>query len=240
MKKGHKHYKLLLYDIERGRVITMLPDRKKETLESYLISLPEEFRQRISIVTMDMWEPYYEAVSNCLAHAMIVIDRFHLMRNLNDALTKARRTIQRKASKTVKEALKGSRWLVVKNQEDLSQEEKQRLEQAFGACPELEHMYLAKEDFRQIFEKNNEAEKAEDQIGVWIKRVTERGWKPFQKFIATLHNWWNGIINYFRSGKLTNGVAEGINTKVKLLKRLCFGLTNTTHFKYRLLLEFYW
>ena len=135
MKKGHKHYKLLLYDIERGRVITMLPDRKKETLESYLRSLPEEFRQRISIVTMDMWEPYYEAVSNCLAHAMIVIDRFHLMRNLNDALTKARRTIQRKASKTVKEALKGSRWLVVKNQEDLSRRRTGATSSRPRACP---------------------------------------------------------------------------------------------------------
>lgn len=240
MKKGHKHYKLLLYDIERGRIITMLPDRKKETLESYLKSLPEEVRQRINIVTMDMWEPYYEAVSACLPHAMIVIDRFHVMKNLNDALTKSRRIIQSKAPQEVKEALKGCRWLLVKNAQDLSPEEQQKLQKAFLACPEIEKMHQAKENFRAIFERNNEAEKAEVEINTWINRVNTGGWKPFLKFVNTVRNWWNGIINYFRSGKLTNGVAEGINTKVKLLKRLCFGLTNTIHFKYRLLLEFYW
>ena len=132
IKKGHDRFALALSDLETGRVIAVLPDRKKETLEAYLGTWSQAQRAGVQEAAMDLWEPYALAVSACLPNARIVADRFHVMENLNDPVTAARREIQRSLPEETKLTLKGGRWLLVHNEADLSAEDKAKLEAMFG------------------------------------------------------------------------------------------------------------
>src|SRR5579883_216855 len=95
LKKGHDQFALALSDIDAGRVIAVLPDRKKETLEAHLSTWTPEQRAAVEEAAMDLWEPYAQAVQNCLPHARIVADRFHVMKQLTEQVSATRRALQR-------------------------------------------------------------------------------------------------------------------------------------------------
>jgi transposase len=156
------------------------------------------------------------------------------MKNLNDCLTNTRREICRESSKEDKLKLKGCRWILVKNCEDLTQEEQEKLNMVYETSLELKQAHILKEDFRRIFEEECDREKASKSLEDWVNRVTESGLRGLEKFLITLNNWKDSILNYF-NGKVTNGFVEGMNNKIKLIKRKGFGFTNHKHFRYRIL-----
>ena len=108
-------------------MVEILPDRSNKSLEQWLDSLSYEDKKAIETVSMDMWEPYRQAIEVKLPHAKIVADRFHVMKQLNERLTKLRRSIQAQADPEVKESLKGSRWLLVRNRAELTAKEEEKL-----------------------------------------------------------------------------------------------------------------
>jgi len=234
MKKGHKDFVLVISDIGNKRVIEVLSDRLKESLDKYFDQMPQEMKSKIKQVSMDMWSPYYDSVAEKLPHAEIVIDRFHVMKSLNDCLTTSRREICRLASQEDKAKLKGCRWILVKNIEDLTFEEQEKLKVLYETSPELKQVHVLKEDFRRIFEDEDNRDSASKALEDWINRVVESGLKGLEKFLVTLNNWKASILNYFK-GKVTNGFVEGMNNKIKLIKRKGFGFTNHKHFRYRVL-----
>ena len=127
LRKGHKQYALELSDLERRCVIDVLPNRQKDTFETWLDNLSEAERKAIKVISMDMWKPYRSVVRAKLPHAQIVADRFHVMKQLNHQINLLRRALQRKAEGPLVEALKGSRWLLLKNRGDLKAEEEEKL-----------------------------------------------------------------------------------------------------------------
>jgi len=234
MKKGHKDFVLVISDIGNKRVIEVLCNRLKESLDKYFDDMPQEVKSKIKQVSMDMWSPYYDSVTEKLPHAEIVIDRFHVMKNLNDCLTKTRREICRLASKEDKAKLKGCRWILVKNMEELTLAEQEKLDMLYETSPELKQAHVLKEDFRRIFEEEEDHENASKALEDWVIRVMESGLKGLESFLTTLNNWKTSILNYF-NGRVTNGFVEGMNNKIKLIKRKGFGFTNHKHFRYRVL-----
>lgn len=238
MRKGHRDFVCVITDIDRRRVIEVLDDRLKETLIAYFEALPRSVRNSIKYVSIDMWEGYYQAVTEALPKRVkVVVDRFHVMKNLNDALTKCRREIQRTLSKEDRDELKGLRWILVKNQDNLDKEEKAKLKQMYMKCPELKTCHKLKEDFRGIFEKETNRVKAKTKLQAWERRVRKTGLKSLDPFLTTLDNWEPWILNYFSSGKITNGAVEGINNKLKLIKRRAYGYRNNGNFRQRALVE---
>lgn len=235
LKKGHDNFVLVIGAPEDSYVVDLLTDRRKETLETWFDHLTPDERTAIQVVCIDMWEPYCLAVEAKLPGVEIVVDRFHVMKNLNHALTLARREIQRHASSEVKEQLKGSRWVLVKNQADLTPEEQEKLNTLYQISPELKTSHQFKEQFRAIFELTDRSE-ATRQLADWSTRVESSGLKAFQSLVTTLHNWNDYILNYFHE-RLSNGFAEGMNNKIKLIKRRGFGYTNFDHFRLRVLVE---
>jgi len=225
-------------DIGNKRVVEVLENRLKESLDKYFDDMPQEMRFKIKQVSIDMWSPYYDSVMENLPRAEIVIDRFHVMKNLNDCLTTTCREIRREASKEDKAKLKGCRWILVKNHEDLTEDltqvEQEKLNVVYEISPELKQSHLLKEDFRRIFEEEDDKVKASKALEDWMSRVKESGLKGLEKFLITLSNWKSSIVNYF-NGKVTNGFVEGMNNKIKLIKRKGFGFTNHKHFRYRIL-----
>lgn len=234
LKKGHKDFITIISDLTNGKPIAVLPDRSKETLDEFFDDMDEKTKKRIKEVSIDMWGPYADVVTEHLPKAKIVVDRFHVQQHLNDALTKVRRKIQKDLTDQQKETIKGSRWLLVRNKEDLTKEEKEKLDEVFKACPILKKCYEAKERFRNIFEKVNNRAYARRKINQWIEDTHQNNLFYYDKFVKTLENWKQEILNYFIS-KTTNGFVEGLNNKVKLLKRIGFGFTNFEHFKLRIL-----
>lgn len=236
LEKGHGNFVLVLSAPEEGYVLEVLPDRERKTLENWLEGLAPETKKAIKVVNLDMWEPYTLAVKAKLPHARIVVDRFHVMKNLNHCLTMARREIQRNASDEVKEQLNGSRWVLVKNQKDLNEKQRTKLESLYQVSPELKACHQLKEQFRTIFETVTDREKARTALRRWIKQVERQSVTALQAFLVTLKNWFELILNYFIE-RWTNAFAEGINNKIKLIKRRAFGFTNFDHFRLHILVE---
>lgn len=236
LKKGHDDFVLILSDLERSQIVAVLPERTKEALEAYLDTWSAEQRAAVEEVAMDLWLPYRLAVETKLPAARINGDRFHVMKNLNDRVTMVRREIQRQAGESEKQQLKGCRWLLVKNQDALTDAEGRQLEQALSASPTLKQLHQLKEQFRTIFETAPDRSSAASQIQAWIATVETSGLKGLAAFLTTLRNWWDPILNYFNK-HITSGLVEGLNNKVKLIKRRAYGFRNFEHFRLRLLVE---
>jgi transposase len=234
--KGHDAFVLVLSDLERGCILDLLPDRKKETLMAYFADWTDEQRQAVREVAMDLWEPYAQAVEGCLPQARIVADRFHVMKLLNDRVTTARRQIQREAPDAARAVLKGCRWLLVRNEVDLSDEHKERLQAMFVVAPELEALHRLKERFRAIFAEPISRELANWRLFGWIGEVERSGLAPLATFVETLRRRLSHILNYF-PGRLSSGRVEGLNAKIKLIKRCAYGFRNFAHFALRVQVE---
>lgn len=238
MRKGHGDFVCIITDIDRKCVIEVLEDRLKETLVAYLSGLPTSVRNSLRYVSIDMWEGYYQAVVEALPRRVkVVVDRFHVMKNLNAGITKCRREIQRGMSKEERDELKGLRWILVKNEDNLNEEEMAKLKDMYRRCPQLRTCHRLKEDFRRIFDEETRRTKAQARLQVWKKRTRKTGLKSLEAFLTTLDNWEEWILNYFSSGKITNGVVEGINNKIKVIKRRGYGYRNNGNFKKRVMVE---
>lgn len=236
LKKGHGQYALVISDLDHGCVLSVLPERTKQTLEASFATWTAEQRAAITDVALDLWEPYHLAVRACLPNAQITADRFHVMQNLNDQVTKARRSIQREAPAAEKAQLKGCRWLVVKNADDLTDEEQAALDAMFTVSPELKQLHELKEAFREVFETAPDRTTARDELADWVEEVEQSGLSSLTTFVTTLRRWSEVILNYFHE-RLSSGFVEGLNNKLKLIKRRAYGYRNFVHFRLRVLVE---
>lgn len=234
LKKRHRQFVLVLSDISRKCVLAVLPDREKKTLEIWIESLSPQSQKSIRFVSIDMWKPYYQAARSKLPHAKVVVDRFHVMKQLNIRLTKLRTTYQKQCDPETQKLLKGSRWILVRNRSELSKKQEDQLTQILHACPELGTLYLLKEEFRTIFEKIKCREKAARFLDAWCRKAKRTGNKFLAKFVNTFKNWRDQILNYFME-RITNGFVEGTNNALRVITRMAFGYRNFDNFKLRVL-----
>ena len=237
IRKGHKNYQAVVSNISGGYVLDMLPDRKKETVVKYLKNLPEKAKNRIVFVSMDMWDGYFRATREILPNTTIVIDRFHVMSNLNKAITKCRRDIQRELPKEKKDKYKGYRWILVKNEETMTEEDFKKLDQMIKDCPELCELYNLKVEFQEIFNRTRKVEVAEKKLKIWKNKIKRLNNPNMDNFINLLDNWGEWILNYFVSKKVTNAFVEGMNNKIKLIKRMGYGYRSKINFRRKVLVE---
>jgi len=237
LKKRHQQFALVASDIDRRCLVAVLPSRDKESLEQWIDSLSDVQRKAIRFVSIDMWAPYRLAVSNKLGHATLVVDRFHVMKQLNTRLTQLRSNIQRNATPELRSTLKGSRWILVRNRCDLSDDEQARLNEILDLCPQLRTLYLLKEEFRTIFERIHCRDKARKFLSAWVLKARYTGNKFLSKFVTTVNNWREEILNYFIE-RITNGFVEGLNGSLRNIIRAAFGYRNFVNFKLRLFAQY--
>ncbi len=237
IRKGHKNFQAVISNIGGGYVIDMLPDRKKSTVVKFLQNLPKRAKKRIVFVSIDMWEGYFTATKEVLPDTTIVIDRFHVMKNLNAAITKCRRDIQRELPKELRDKYKGYRWVMVKNEENMDEEDKSKLEMMMKECPELKNLYELKVQFQDIFNHSRKSESADRKLKVWEKKVAKLKDPNMDSFLKLLNNWREWILNYFVSKKVTNAFVEGMNNKIKVIKRVGYGYRNKMNFRRKVLIE---
>jgi len=237
LHRGHGNFILVISAPELGLVLDVLEDRSKENLLKWLEERGPKWCAAVQVACSDMWDAYQEAAEQKLPKARRVVDRFHVMKNLNEALTKTRRAIQKEADEATQELLKGCRWLLVKNRENLTEEQQQKLSSMLEVSPELKSCYELKESFRDLFNENLNYQAAEERLLGWIAKVEASSFKALKSFVNTLHNWWEQILNYFE-GRFNNGFAEGVNLKIKMLNRRGFGYRNFNSFRLHVLVAF--
>ena len=231
--KGQKNYCVVLVNLETGKIIGMVEKRTEEALSDYLKSWGSDVLQGIEEVSIDLWRPYKNIADKLIEQAEVVADRFHVMKQINDELDKERRKINReniknksKKSKKVIEVLKKAKYALLKNSEDLNEEQKLKIQEIQENIPELYAKYQVKEDFREIFEKPLNWVDGLFEICDWLKDYKSL----FPGISGTIQRWMGEIIAYF-DNRTTQGMVEGINNKLKLIKRRGFGFRNFSNFK---------
>lgn len=243
LKKGHRDFVVIVTArLPNGRlaILGVLPDREKTTVRKFLQSIPVSLAATIHTACTDMYEGYIQAVREVLRHVRIVIDRFHIAQKYRGAADTVRKQelqrLKHELPKADYQQLKGTLWAFRKNQVDLTPAEQERLARLFVYSPELAAAHLLREELTLIFEQAISQLQAQEQIRAWQERVRHSGLSCFDDFLNTLDRWWNEITNYFVN-RDSSGFVEGLNNKLKVLKRRCYGLLNVEHLFQRIFLD---
>ncbi len=193
---------------------------------------------------MDMSKPYRAAAAECLPDVVVIFDRFHVMQLVTKAIDKVRRKQQASLDKEDKKTLKGSRFLFLSNYDNLDEEKKTRLQLVLEANEPLLIIHSMKEQLRLLWIKSTR-KAARKFLAVWIMDAidvaitykTQTGSTaliPLYRLAQSLMAHMKGILNYF-DYRITNGKMEGINNKIKTLKRQAYGFRDKVYFRLRLL-----
>ena len=236
--KGQGKFIVVLVDLKTHKLIGLVSERKQAAIEKKMLEWGEEVLNQIEEVSMDMTGNYKSLVKKLCPHANVTVDRFHVTKMIHQELNQAR-IDQKKASLSLKvkekakllESLKESKYTLLKLEKDLSSEQKLKLKQVKNASEILESMHILKEAFHSLFEKSNNLGDGILELTDWLKKA-----QPYyEKSVETIKRWFGEIVGYFEE-RTTNGIVEGINTKLKLLKRCGFGFRNLINFEIRALL----
>jgi transposase len=210
-------------------VLAALPDRLKTTLVAWLKTIPPTIRTQITTVCTDIWDGYITAVAEVLPDARIVIDRFHVARHYREAVDALRKQGVRRLRKDLPNAgqdnLKRTLWPFRKRPADLNAAEQERLDGLLAHSPALRQAYTLREELTVIFDTARSKADGLRRIQFWRQRVARSGLTCFDTFLKLLDTWLDLIANYFIDHQ-TSSFVEGLNNKLKVLKRRCYGLRN--------------
>lgn len=243
LKKGHRDFVTIITGrIDNKTVILgVLSDRKKATVKLFLSDIPQKLRQTIHTVCSDMYDGFIYAAKEALGKRVkIVIDRFHVAKLYRKGLDTLRKQELRRLKKVLPaeayKGLQGAMWALRKKAEHLTDEEKDVLARLFVYAPQLKVAYDLCNGLTDIFEKHLRKRRAKFEIKNWIQRVNDSTLHCFDTFTTTLEQWMDEITNYFLD-RQTSGFVEGLNNKIKVIKRRCYGILNVKHLFQRIYLD---
>lgn len=230
--KGHRYLTVVL-DLETGAVVFIGDGKGEEALHPFWKRLRRS-RARIKAVAIDMSQAYINAVRRHLPGAVLVFDHFHVVKLMNDKLADLRRTLQREAEEEQKAVLKGSRWLLIKNPDDLDEarREPERLREALELNAPLATAYYLKEDLRQLWSQPDKPSAARFLDG-WIERARASGIRQLLTMSNTLSIHRAGLLAYY-DVRISTGPLEGMNNKIKTLQRQAYGYRDHEFFRLRI------
>jgi transposase len=232
--KGHR-YLTVVMDLDSGAVVFVGDGKGADALKPFWKRLRPS-RAKIEAVAMDMSAAYRLAVSTHLPEAKIVFDHFHVIKLFNEKLSELRRAVYREATEVMhKQVLKGTRWLLLKNSENLDakKNEKQKLEEALALNKPLATAYYMKEDLRRFWEQPGKRF-ATTFLDGWIRRAEASGIKILKQMGKTLAAHRSGLLTYY-DVMITSGPMEGTNNKIKTMKRQAYGFRDQEFFKLKIL-----
>jgi transposase len=232
--KGHRYLTLVL-NLRSGVVVYVGEGKGVAALAGFWPRLRRS-RARIRAVATDMGRAYIRAVREQLPRAVHVFDHFHVVKLFNDKLSAFRRELYRELTDSDgRQLLKGTRWLLLKNPENLDPErnELERLQEALALNTPLTTVYYMKEDLRQIWHQPDKAT-ARRVLRDWIRRAQASGIRMLQAMARTLAEHKRGILAYY-DHPISTGPLEGTNNKIQLMKRQAFGFRDQEFLKLKIL-----
>jgi transposase len=239
LRKGHKDYVVVFVDLESRTLLDMAPSRKHVEIQKVLDRWGDGVLSQIEEVSIDLNGNYRGIVLKNMPDASIVADRFHVMKLVSTELNSARIAFSRKNEQNpnaeekerIKAALVNSKYALLKPEENLSENQKIKLAEVKAISPLLSQMHQQKEEFRTIFETATSWTEGTLQLLDWLAEAQ----KTFKDSVGTIGRWFGEVLSYF-DHRTTSGVVEGINNKLKLIKRSGYGFRNFENFRLRCLI----
>ena len=236
IRKGYV-FRIVVSDLERQQPLWFGgTDHSAESLAMFYEFLGPERSQGIRLAVMDMWKPFRKATAAHAPQAAILYDKFHVLQQLNDAMDRVRKAeYQRLTNQADRKYIKGQKYVLLSHRENLSPEKRQRLKTLLAANKRLNTAYVLKEQFGQLWEYRREP---------WARRFFEQWraslrWqrlKPFEEFAALIERHWDGVAAYCRpENKVPLGFVEGLNNKIRVIQRRCYGLRDEDYLHLKIL-----
>lgn len=235
IKKGHKDFATVLVDLDRGYVLDVLNFRVKEELIAYFKAKGSDFCSKIAVFSCDLWDGFISTARTVFPNADIIADRFHCSKLLNEVLDQERRKLRYEFKQEAE--YKNIKWLLFKHWKTLNDKQKRTLLKVFKKSPILRQLYFTKNEWGNIFEDDMSKDKAQEVLQIWIADAKKINHKGLNTFIKTLETHFEIILNFF-THRLSNGIVEGINNVIKMIKRTAFGFRNFDNFKLKILCQF--
>lgn len=226
-------YQCILVDAKKHIILDILPDRKQEHLCTYWKNIPRDERYRVKFFICDMWIPYVELAKVYFPNAKIIIDKYHFIRQMTWAIENVRKRLQKTMPVNLRKYYKRSRKLILTRYQKLKEENKQSCDLMLFYNDDLRRAHRLKEWFYNICQSKKYTEQR-TEFWEWIKEAEKSNIPEFEKCAATYRRWSSEILNAFKYG-YTNGPTEGLNNKIKVLKRNAFGIRRFSHLRTRIL-----
>ena len=237
IRKGHNYLTIVL-DFLTGRVVFVGKNRKAKTLKRFFNQLSSGQRKRIEAVAMDMWDPFIKAVEDKLPHAKIVFDLFHVVANFNRVIDKVRNSEYRKASKDDKAVFKGAKYLLLKNRKNVRRpSHRQHLKELLKLNQVINTVMILKDKLKHIwtYRSRTWAAKALDQ---WCDLARCLKNRSVNTFVRMIERYRYGIINHC-DHPIHTGKLEGVNNKIKVIKRKAYGFHDLRYFTLKIYQAFF-
>lgn len=232
IRKGQR-YATVFYDLDRREVIGMTLTRKERAVSRFFRRWGKEKCRAVQAVCMDLWAPYLNSVRRHLKNAAVVFNKFHVYTYLSEAIEAVRRHEQQIADEKTGQLIKGTRWLWLKAKGHLKRKDQYTLAEIMKVNRRLQRAYVLKEDF-DAFYASGDAEEAAKFLKAWTRRCKQSHLDPFVALAKRLNRWADGILAFF-THRITNGISEGINNLIKVLKRRAYGFVNFRYFTLKIL-----
>lgn len=222
MHKGQKEFVTTVANIDNSLLLEVIDSHKQEEIIEVLMQQPFEVRSLVTEVSVDMWGGFAKVIQVVFPLAVVVYDRFHVMKRVNEELNKFR--------KKIGVTVRASKYLLLKNGSDLESDEQLKLAEILNHSICLRFAYEWKEELRDIYETSKNVKSGQIRLKKWL----ETAQVFYGEAVSTIRNHFEGICNYFIS-RSTSGVMEGINTRIKLIMRQGYGFSNFDNFRSRLM-----
>jgi transposase len=228
--KRHR-YETLVCDLINGTVECVLEDRSQDSLEGYYGQFSKEELKGIKAIAMDMWDPYIAATKDLIADAetKIVFDRFHVTKQVTDALDKVRRQEHKHLMANGQDWLKGTKHLWLMNEEKIPDWRKPAFDEIRKMKLKTGRAWAIKESLRHFWDYRY-PKNAEKYFKRWYFWATHSRLKPMIKAAKTLKRHFTNILTYFKH-RITNSVTEGLNSKIQTVKQMACGFRNREHYR---------
>ena len=228
--EGEK-FQCILADPKNRRIVDVLPTRRHEMIRHYLLGYNN--RKDVRFVVMDMTGGYRKLMKELFPQAKIIVDKYHYVRQITYAIERVRVEEQKRLSGTWRRYFKKRKYLLLKDTERLTTEDRIQLENLFRISEPLRKAYALKQQFEYV-KASTSREEAAKRLSKWILDAQSSKLIDFMKVSLTYQNWSKEILNSFEY-PYTNGYIEGCNNRIKVLKRVSFGMPRFARFRRRIM-----
>jgi len=235
IRKGHI-YRIVVSDLEKRRPIWFGgEDRSKESMDRFYEWLGPAKTKHIRLAVMDMWKPFEKSTREKAPQAAILYDKFHVIRHLNEALDKIRKSEYARLTGNSRKFIKGQKYTLLSHRENLTTDGRKSLKTLLAANKRLNTAYILKEEFGQLWDYQSEAW-ARKFFDNWKASLKWQRLKPYEKFAKMIERHWDGIAAFCKpENKVALGFVEGLNNKIRVIQRRSYGLRDEEYLRLKVL-----
>jgi len=234
-KKGHRYATIISAPNER-KILEVVKDRKKADLAPFFKGKGKKWCEGIEVASMDAWRAFRTVVTTYCVNAAICFDHFHLAQHFSKAIDNLRVQEKHRATKKNKEVYEGTRWLLLKNPDNLREEDKPALDRLLALNKNLFTVYILRETFREIF-KGITSHSRLIRLTKWKKEACSSKIGHISEFLKKIERWEPFIKNSLRYNQ-SNAFSEGLNNKVRVIQRMAYGYKDFEYLRLKIIQQF--